>query len=370
MRKPNTITPRPAARADGSTNDTAALVRLVTRFPRARVLVVGDLMLDRFIWGSVDRISPEAPVPVVQVTKESAHPGGEGNVAANLAALGARPSVIGWVGRDAAGQALGRLLGALGADASRIVVADERRSIEKTRIIAHSQQVVRLDRDGERPGTALSERLVRRVARAVDDFDAVLVSDYGKGTIEPAMLELLGERRRRAGYLLLIDPKQPNFAHYRDATLIKPNVSEAAAASGVEIRDAASLAEAGARLVSRWRSDAVLISRGEHGMALCRPGVAPRLFATAAREVFDVTGAGDTVIAIAALALACGGSLEQAALLANLGAGVVVGKVGTATVSRPELTRAIEVAADAAPPRERGRASVRRISPPGKREAQ
>jgi len=318
------------------------LTRLVTRFARARVLVIGDLMLDRFIWGAVNRISPEAPVPVVQVTRESAHPGGAGNVVANLAALGARTTVYGWVGRDAAGRAILSLLGRLGADARGVLLDDSLPSIEKTRIIAHSQQVVRLDRDGRAPSRELSERMLARVGRALEGFDAVLVSDYGKGAIQPPLLEMLAERRKRDGYLLLIDPKQPNFPHYRGATLIKPNQGEAAAASGVEIRDEESLREAGARLLERWQSEAVLISRGEHGMALCRPDRPPRWFSTSAREVFDVTGAGDTVIAIAALALASGSSLAEAPLLANLGAGIVVGKVGTATVTRAELAAAID----------------------------
>ncbi|MEW6267886.1 MAG: D-glycero-beta-D-manno-heptose-7-phosphate kinase [Thermodesulfobacteriota bacterium] len=329
---------------------TRRLLQLVSAFRSARVLVVGDLMLDHFIWGDVRRISPEAPVPVVQVTRESMHPGGAGNVVANLAALGARPRVVGWVGKDAAGATIRRLLASLGADADGVLATSEAASIEKTRIIAHHQQVVRLDREPSRPGERVEREVVRRVARELSRVQAVIVSDYGKGTVHPALLEMLAERRDRDRFLYLIDPKQANFAHYRRATLVKPNESETAAASGVEIDGPAALERAASVLLDRWQSDAVLISRGEHGMSLCRTGSRPRHFPAAAREVFDVTGAGDTVLAIAALALASGGTLDEAAWLANVGAGVVVGKVGTATLDPAELADATcEAAAERAP---------------------
>lgn len=299
-------------------------------------------MLDRFIWGDVRRISPEAPVPVVHVARESTHPGGAGNVVANLAALGASPAVVGWVGRDESGRRLRRLLEQLGADTAGMVSANGTPSIEKTRIIAHSQQVVRLDREPHEPEAAVVERVRRQVERRVAAVDAVIVSDYGKGTVGPPLLANLADLRARHGFSYLIDPKQPNFPHYRGATLVKPNQPEAAQAAGIEPRDARSLATTGARLLDFWQSEAVLISRGGEGMTLCRRGRPPRHFPAAAREVFDVTGAGDTVLAVAALALAGGGTLEEAALLANLAAGVVVGKVGTATLSRRELARALE----------------------------
>lgn len=325
------------------------LRQLIGTFPRARILVVGDLMLDRFIWGEVRRISPEAPVPVVHVARESAHPGGAGNVAANLAALGAAPAVVGWVGRDEAGAALRRLLEDLGADVRGLVTAPATPSIEKTRIIAHSQQVVRLDREPREPAADVVERVRRQTIRRVAGVDAVVVSDYGKGSVGAGLLASLAVLRRERDFPYLIDPKQPNFAHYRAATLVKPNQPEAAAASGIDPRDATSLARTGARLLDLWECESVLISRGSAGMSLCRRGRSPRHFPAAAREVFDVTGAGDTVLAVAALALAGGGSLEEAALLANLAAGVVVAKVGTATLTRRELSCALE----AVPARER-----------------
>jgi D-beta-D-heptose 7-phosphate kinase/D-beta-D-heptose 1-phosphate adenosyltransferase len=335
------------------------LRRIVSTFPRARILVVGDLMLDRFIWGEVRRISPEAPVPVVRVTRESEHPGGAGNVVANLAALGAKPVVVGWVGRDAAGHTTTRLLRELGADASGILETTEAESIEKTRIIAHSQQVVRLDREARRPSAGLAKRLRAALERKLRGVDAVLVSDYGKGTIDGEILQLLAERRERQGFAYLIDPKQANFDAYRGATLVKPNEIEAASAVGLELDGADQIRVAGRRLLDRWQSESVLISRGEHGMTLFRRGAPDRSFPAAAREVFDVTGAGDTVMAVAALVLGVRGSLEQAALLANLAAGIVVGKVGTATLGKSELLGALDAAARQSSPPSAARRSSR-----------
>ncbi|MGH7896199.1 MAG: D-glycero-beta-D-manno-heptose-7-phosphate kinase [Candidatus Binatia bacterium] len=320
----------------------ARLARLVGRFRRVRVLVVGDLMLDRFVWGRVERISPEAPVPVVHVTREDARPGGAGNVVSNVRALGGGAGVAGIVGRDAAGSALVRMLRALGAATDGVVVDATRPTIEKTRIIAHQQQVVRLDReDATAVGGAATRRVQARVLAGRHRYDVLVLSDYNKGVIGPALLEALAEAHGRRPFTWVVDPKRANFDHYRRVSLVKPNREEAAAASGVEIRDAASLQRAGERLLARWQAEAVLISRGEEGMALFKPGGVVEQFPTLAREVFDVTGAGDTVIATCALALAAGGSLEEATILANHAAGVAVGKIGTATVSASELRRAL-----------------------------
>ena len=312
------------------------LTAIVRRFPRTRLLVVGDIMLDQFIWGRVSRISPEAPVPVVQVSSESVHLGGAANVAANIRALGGQAAVVGVVGADAHGRLALRELVSIGVGVTGVVRAAGYATIRKTRILAHQQQVVRLDRE---PG-ALDERLARqvvaRVLRALDGFDGVVVSDYNKGVITPPLLERLAERcdgRRK----LFIDPKKGNFRHYDGATLVKPNLEAAAAASGVEIVDEPSLARAGQALLELWRCEAVLISRGEEGMTLFRKNQSMKHFSTAAREVFDVTGAGDTVLAAAALALAAGARFEEAAVLANRAAGVVVAKLGTATASAAEL---------------------------------
>jgi D-beta-D-heptose 7-phosphate kinase/D-beta-D-heptose 1-phosphate adenosyltransferase len=260
----------------------------------------------------------------------------------NIAALGARAAACGIVGRDDAGRRLVSALAALGAGTEGVVVGRDGTTVEKTRIIAHQQQVVRLDREEPHVPDGPSVRRVRdfvlaRLAR----HDVVIVSDYGKGTIGADLLGALSDAARRRPLIWLVDPKQPNFAHYRGASLVKPNREEAAAAAGIEIRDEATLRAAGARLLERWQAGAVLISRGEEGMALFKPGGVVRTFPTVAREVFDVTGAGDTVIAACALALAAGGTLEEATVLANHAAGIVVGKVGTATVAGDELRRAV-----------------------------
>jgi len=318
------------------------LVALVRRLRGVRVLVVGDLMLDHFIRGRVERISPEAPVPVVQVTDEEDCPGGAGNVVSNVAALGGRASVAGIVGRDAAGARLRAVLEAVGADTSGIVAARDVRTIRKTRIIAHHQQVVRFDREeSPPPDSPAARRLQAWVLGRLRRIDVLVVSDYGKGTINPALLEALAAAHSRRPFTWVVDPKRSNFPHYRRASLVKPNLQEAAAAADVEIRDAASLRTAGVRLLARWDAEAVLVSRGEQGMALFRRGQGIREFASAARDVFDVTGAGDTVVATCALALGAGATLEEAAVLANHAAGIVVGKSGTATVTAAELAAAV-----------------------------
>jgi D-beta-D-heptose 7-phosphate kinase/D-beta-D-heptose 1-phosphate adenosyltransferase len=321
--------------------DPAHLVRLLGRLRRARVLVIGDLMLDHFIWGRVDRISPEAPVPVVRVTRESIHLGGAANVVHNIRALGGHVVACGLIGRDSAGRQVLHELRRLGASTAGVVVARESMTIRKTRIVAHSQQVVRFDHEDPDDGRAAATRLLRFVEGRAAAFDAVVVSDYGKGVVSPELLGCLGALRARRPFRLIVDPKKPNFVHYRGMTLATPNLSEAADATGIEIRDERSLQRAGEKLLERWQAEAVLVTRGEHGMSLFTRGRRPRHFPTVARQVFDVTGAGDTVIATCALALAAGASLDEAAHLANHAAGIVVGKVGTASASAAELRAAI-----------------------------
>lgn len=311
---------------------------VIGRFPRVRVLVAGDLMLDHFIWGSVERISPEAPVPVVQVTEESRRLGGAANVIHNLRALGGQVIACGVVGADDAGRHLVDDLRRLGADVSGVAQSRGAATTRKTRIIAHQQQVVRLDREdaGQGDSSAAARArgfLLANLARA----DVVVISDYGKGLITPTLLAALAALRAQRSFPLIIDPKKVNYAHYRRPSLVTPNREEASQASGVEIRDAKSLSRAGAALLERWQAEAVLITRGEHGMSLFARGVPERHFPTVARHVFDVTGAGDTVVAACALALGARASLETAAVLANHAAGIVVGEVGTATVTARQL---------------------------------
>ncbi len=316
--------------------EVRGLVSVVRRFPRTRLLVVGDLMLDQFISGRVSRISPEAPVPVVQVTGESFHLGGAANVAANIRALGGQAAIVGVVGTDAPGGRLTRDLQSIGVGVSGVVRGAAYPTIRKIRILAHQQQVVRLDREPRALDERLTRKVVARVLRSLEGFDGVIVSDYNKGVVSRALLERLGERADGKP-MLFIDPKKGNFQHYVGATLVKPNLEAASLASGIEIVDESSLAKAGERLLEQWRCEAVLISRGEEGMTLFRRNRRMEHFPTAAREVYDVTGAGDTVLATVALALAAGATFEDAAVLANRAAGIVIGKLGTATASAEEL---------------------------------
>jgi D-beta-D-heptose 7-phosphate kinase/D-beta-D-heptose 1-phosphate adenosyltransferase len=299
------------------------------------------------VWGDVRRISPEAPVPVVRVTAEETRAGGAGNVVANVAALGGRPAVAGVVGTDAAGNHLVAALRTAGADTAAVLRVRNPGTIEKTRIIAHHQQVVRLDR--EEGGNALAGPLRRRLAAAVlarlRRADVLIVSDYGKGVIGAELLEQLAEAHERRPFTWVVDPKGVNFPHYRRASLVMPYLMEAAHASGIEITGPDTLRRAGQALLERWQTEAVLISRGEDGMTLFRRGGTVRTFPTAAREVFDVTGAGDTVIATLALGLAAGAPLARAAEMANLAAGVVVAKLGTAVATPDEIQAAVDAGA-------------------------
>ncbi|MFN8644815.1 MAG: PfkB family carbohydrate kinase, partial [Candidatus Binatia bacterium] len=263
---------------------------------------------------------------------------GAANVVHNIRALGGQVLACGVVGSDAAGRALLDELRAIGADVCGVVRGRGAATTHKTRIIAHQQQVVRLDRedDGWRDSAAAARArgfLLGHAGRA----DVVVISDYGKGLITPALLSALAALRERRAFPLLIDPKRANFPFYRGASLLTPNREEASQASGVEIVDALTLARAGAALLERWRAEALLITRGEEGMSLFARDTAVRHFPTVARHVYDVTGAGDTVVAACALALGAGASLETAAVLANHAAGLVVGEVGTATISAARL---------------------------------
>ncbi len=324
-------------------SEVTRLRGLVRRFAGTRVLVIGDLMLDQFVWGDVSRISPEAPVPIVRVRKQEGRAGGAGNVVTNVLALGGRADACGLVGDDLAGRALCTALAAAGGSLAGVVRSRALATTAKTRVIAHSQQVVRFDQDpdlGDVP-VRLGRRLRAWVAMHARRYPVIVVSDYGKGVVTPELLADLAALRRRHGFAYVIDPKRPNFAHYRGASLIKPNVGEASVAAGIDIVDRASLDRAGTELLRRWEADAILISRSEEGMTLFKPRTRARHFPTMAQEVYDVTGAGDTVLAACALALASGGSLEEAARLANHAAGVAVGKVGTATVTARELVHAL-----------------------------
>ncbi len=318
---------------------TKSRVTEILRTLRERnVVVLGDVMLDEFVWGDVTRISPEAPVPVVDVRRESVHLGGAANVLANLVALGARGSVVGVVGNDDAGKRLRNGLSELGTGANdNLIVDDARPSTIKTRIIAHSQLVVRADRESRTPvSSQIEDRIISSIKEALHEANAFVVSDYDKGVVTPRVLgEILPFAYERVP--VLIDPKLRNFSFYRPATLVTPNHHEALRMSDSEDQSDDGSRDAAGVIRNKLGCNAVVITRGDRGMMLLEGDGEPVYVKTAAREVYDVTGAGDTVIAALAAALAAGTSMIEAATLANHAAGIVVGKVGTATATAEEL---------------------------------
>ncbi len=311
---------------------------LIARFSRQRLLVLGDLMLDEFIWGEVRRISPEAPVPVVEVRRETIQLGGAGNVVSNLLDLKAVAIPLGIVGDDEGGARLRHLFADRGADCSRLVTVPGRPTTRKTRIVAHSQQMVRADREDRSPiAEEVEDAILRHLLDALDSADALIISDYDKGMLTPRLLHHAIEAAHSCRKLVCLDPKIRNFLHYRNVDLITPNQPEAERATGIEIVDETSLLAAAHRIREMIACRHVLITRGEHGMSLLPESGPVTHIPTTAREVYDVTGAGDTVIATLTLALASGASLLTAATLSNFAAGIVVAKVGTATASTDEL---------------------------------
>jgi D-beta-D-heptose 7-phosphate kinase/D-beta-D-heptose 1-phosphate adenosyltransferase len=315
---------------------------LTHEFEGKRIVVLGDLMLDEFIWGRVRRISPEAPVPVVEVERQTLALGGAGNVVSNLVALGARPTPLGVVGDDADAERMRLRFREMNVSTNSLVLDRARPTTLKTRVIAHNQQVVRADRESRAPISAeIEEKLIARFQSEIETADAVVISDYNKGLLTARVLAGALQSARERGIMVCLDPKLRNFAHYQPVTVITPNHQEAAEAAAIVIEDEKSLVEAGRRLLDSIDCRAVLITRGEEGMTLFTDDGEVTHIPTVAREVYDVTGAGDTVIATLALALASNATLVEAAVLANHAAGVVVGKVGTATVARDELMTTI-----------------------------
>jgi D-beta-D-heptose 7-phosphate kinase/D-beta-D-heptose 1-phosphate adenosyltransferase len=316
--------------------------KIIHDFAGRRLAVVGDLMLDRFVWGTVRRISPEAPVPVVEVERESQHLGGAGNVVANVVALGASAWPLGVVGDDAEADLLEAEFRRAGVDAAGLVRDASRPTTTKTRVVAHNQQVVRADRERRHAvGGEAEEAIVRALADRLGEADALVVSDYDKGLLAGGLLaRVLGAAAGR-GVPVCLDPKVRRFAHYRPVTVVTPNHHEAEAATGMPATTDEELEACGRRIQEMLGGPAVLITRGEAGMSLVDAAGGVEHVPTTAREVYDVTGAGDTVIATLALALAAGASMREAAVLANFAAGVVVGKVGTATATGRELAAAV-----------------------------
>lgn len=319
--------------------ESKRLIKHIARFPKARVLVVGDMMLDHYIWGTVNRISPEAPVPVVNVTRETMLLGAAANVVNNIHSLGGQVRICGVIGRDEAGRQLGRMLDAQGISTEGLIVDDSRPTTVKTRVIAHNQQVVRFDRETKNGiGRNIHGRIFDTVRRSADEgLDAVVISDYCKGVVTRELVRDIVGLSKKKGFIVSIDPKVSHFGMYRGVTILTPNTKEASIGSRVEIEDDKSLLRAGRLLLNRLKCEAVLVTRGEHGMSLFEKNGRITHIPTMAREVFDVTGAGDTVISTLTLAMAAGASMLDAARISNFAAGIVVGVVGTATVKPEDL---------------------------------
>lgn len=318
---------------------------LLRRASERSIIVYGDVMLDEFVWGEVTRISPEGPVPVVDVRRESVHLGGAANVLANVVALGARASVVGVIGNDRAGERVRAELKETGVHVpdETLIVDENRPTTLKTRIIAHNQLVVRTDREQRKPVDAETEvRIIEVLTNALREADAFVVSDYDKGAVTPRVLAEILPVAYKRDIPVLIDPKIRNFDAYRPSTLVTPNHHEALRLTNMEDHSDEALKRAAHLIRARLDCESVLITRGERGMMLLESYHEPVYVETVAREVYDVTGAGDTVIATLAVALSAKASMLEAAILANHAAGIVVGKVGTATASAEELINSIQ----------------------------
>ncbi len=316
---------------------------LLSRLSGGRVLVVGDIIMDEFIWGKVDRISPEAPVPVVTVKKETQLLGGAANVVNNIRSLGGKVVLSGMIGGDERGRRILSLLEERGVETGGVLVDPRRPTTVKTRIIAHSQQVVRFDRENPAPlSQGYADTMASYVCEMIPATDTVVIADYGKGVVTAELVRVVTEIAKKENKLVALDPKISRFHLYRDVTVVTPNSQEASLASGIEVVDENSLKEAGKKLLDQFNCEAVLVTRGEDGMALFQREKEAILVPTTAREVFDVTGAGDTVIGVMGLTLAVGASFSEAALISNFAAGIVVGKIGTAVLTLEELRTAIK----------------------------
>ena len=307
---------------------------------KSRVLVVGDVMLDQFMWGSVKRISPEAPVPVVEFQNETYMPGGAANVARNLTALGAAVNLYGLVGMDEGAKRLKKLLKEDGVDGKGLVSAGDRMTTRKTRVIAHQQQMLRVDREtNESMSPRTARRMLSSVEKQLDDSCAVIVCDYSKGAVTQELLNGLREQCQSAGVWLSFDPKPAHNLNLAGMSLITPNRGELFALAGLPDEGTSTSLNAAVKGVQdKCDPDIMLVTLSEQGMLLCPRGERPTLIPTVAQEIYDVSGAGDTVIASFTLAIAAGATPAEAAVFSNHAAGVVVGKMGTAVVTPKELS--------------------------------
>lgn len=311
-------------------------------FKRIRALVLGDLMIDEYLWGEVDRISPEAPVPIVSVKKETSTLGGAGNVINNLVAMGAAVSVVGTAGTGTTGRMMLEKFKELGVDTGGIIDEPDRPTTRKTRVIASNQQVLRIDRETKKEiSLSTLERLISFINGVVCRVDLVIISDYDKGLVTRELVRQTVAIARAHGIPVLADPKGIDFTKYSQVSILTPNQKEAGLATGIDIKTDQDLIMAGTRIMALADLERLVVTCGKDGMMLFEQDKEPIRIASQARQVFDVSGAGDTVISILGLALAVGESFEQSAAIANAAAGIVVGKVGTATASPGELELAL-----------------------------
>ncbi|MCX7017118.1 MAG: D-glycero-beta-D-manno-heptose-7-phosphate kinase [Candidatus Sumerlaeota bacterium] len=326
----------------GFHEQTERLESIVHGFRGRAVLVVGDIILDRYVWGDVSRISPEAPAPVVRLRDQTSGLGGAANVVANLAALGARPALVGVVGADAAAAELRSLLSAIGVGANGLVVDRARPTTVKTRVMSMGHQLLRLDREDDSAfPSAVARRLVKAFAHVLPSAEVVVFSDYDKGVLAPGLCEMLLSLAKQAGKPTLVDPKGADYRKYRGATILKPNEKEAAAA-GLKIGSDDALAAAARSLQKTAQCRAVVVTRGGLGVSVFERGKPPAHFPARARSVYDVTGAGDSFVAAMAAALAAGASVAEAARIGNAAGAIVVGKLGAATTEPAELLAWLE----------------------------
>jgi len=325
------------------------LSELLDGFRGRRVAILGDAMLDRYIWGDVNRISPEAPVPVVEVCEETVRFGGAANVAENVATLGATADVVGVIGDDDHGRSLVQRLAERGVAVDHLIRVAGRPTTTKTRIIAHNQQVVRADREHSHAIEGEEERaLVTALEGAVRAADVLIISDYGKGVVTERTLAVALEAARTGETKVCVDPKQSHFSRYLGVTAITPNLKEASGAVGYPMATEDELLRGGWELRDRLDAECVIVTRGEQGMSLFMRGGDYEHLPTVAREVYDVTGAGDTVVSVLGVALAAGASMVEAAIIANHAAGIVIREIGTASVTTDDIRRSVEQMGEAA----------------------
>ena len=331
----------------------ARFQQIADHFSKMRILVVGDIMLDEFIWGRVKRISPEAPVPVVEVDRETSYPGGAANVARNLRAFSGDVFLLGLIGTNTHALQLKGLLSADGIRLDSLVEDPDYQTIVKTRIIARNQQVVRVDRERKTGLTHLqTAKALEQLDELLDQIDGIIIEDYAKGLLNQELVDAIVARARAAGKIVTIDPNPNNHLAWNGVTAIKPNRSEAFAAAGFPLTDPVepatadiALHQAGQTLLERWNTESLLITLSEQGIMLFQRNAPPFHIPTRAQEVYDVSGAGDTTIALFTLALCAGASPQEAAVIANHAAGVVVGKLGTATLTPAELRASFDTEA-------------------------